>query len=181
MTKQLKISSWNLRCNFPLAEPYINSLLETADILAMPEHGLYKCELYKLGCVNTNYQALSKSCPKLRDKQFGVRRGHGGCALLWHKRSSNSIKPLPKRGSDQMCGVQIILPDSSNSYVIAVYLPHQTCQFADFKLELGILENIIVNYHNDGSVLVIGDNNIHLGRSTVCMIGVSDIQMAICL
>ena len=62
-----------------------------------------------------------------------------------------------------MCVVQIILPDSSKLYVIAVYLPHQTCEIADFKQELGILEKIIANCHNDGSVLVIGDTNLHLG------------------
>ena len=131
----------------------------------MAEHGLYQYELYKLGCVNTNYQALSKSRPKLRDEKLGVRRGPGGCALLWHKRLSNSIKPLPNLGSDRMCVVEIILPDSTKLYVISVYLPHQTCQIADFKQDLGILENVIANCHNDGIVLAIKVTNAHLGRS----------------
>ena len=103
MDDKLKMYAWNMNCAIATAGSYLNVLKESSDIIALPEHGLYNCELYKLNYVNEDFVSMAKSSANLNDEQFGVRRGHGGCAILWHKRLGNYVRPLPEYGSDRMC------------------------------------------------------------------------------
>ena len=159
----LTFRSWNLNCNFPIARPYLDKLLETTNVLALSEHGLYPCELYKMNDINEGFSSLAKPSKKLINENFGKRRRHGGCAILWYKRLSNCIRPLPYLGTDRMCGIQISLPDTTKLYVISVYLPHQSCMISDFDEELASLENALNDCHGDGLAIVVGDTNVHLG------------------
>ena len=133
MTNKLTITAWNMSCMFPVAGPYLNTILSGTDVLALSEHGLYPCELYKLNNVSPDYISMAKSSRQLSDNNFGSGRGVGGSAILWHKRLSSNVRPLPELGSDRMCAIEIILPNNARLYVISVYLPHQSCYIYDFK------------------------------------------------
>lgn len=138
---RLSIAAWNLRCNLGCAGPYLHTLADMADIIAVSEHGLYHCELRKLDDVHPEYLSLAKASKQLNDVDFGHKRAHGGCALLWNKRLSSRIRPLPNLGSDRICVIQINVQDI-NYYVVAAYMPHHGCKIAEFNEEIAILEQV---------------------------------------
>ena len=157
------LASWNMRCIFDCAKPYLRQLANEATILTVSEHGLFPCELYKFGTEYTDYENIAKSSSHLSDTDFGTKQGIGGCAILWSKDISNIVKPLNDVGTDRICAIQVQPRDDLNLYVVAVYMPHQGCQIASFADELSALESIINELSAMGEVLVIGDINVHLG------------------
>ena len=157
---KLKMHAWNMNCAIATAGSYLNVLMESSDIIALSEHN---CELYKLNYVNEDFMSMAKSSANLNDEQFGVLRGHGGCAILLHKRLSNYVRPLPEYGSDRMCVIQLSFPIRVKIHVISVYLPHQTCIISEFQKELDILESVVIECQINGLVIVLGNCNIHLG------------------
>ena len=106
---------------------------------------------------------MAKSSSRISDEEFGKRRGTGGCAIMWHNTLSNNVRALYNDGTDRMCVLQVKLNDDLTVYVIAVYLPHQSCTISDFNHEPNALRTMICEYSAKGSVLVIGDMNVHLG------------------
>ena len=163
MDDKLKIYAWNMNCAIATAGSYLNVLMESSDIIALSEHGLYNCELYKLNFVNEDFMSMAKSSANLNDEQFGVRRGYGGCAILWHKLLGNYVRPLPEYGSDRMCVIQESFPNRVKMHIISVYLPHQSCIISEFQKELDILASVVIECQINGSVIVLGDCNVHLG------------------
>ena len=161
--KTATISSWNMRCMWGCAKPYMQELMTSSHIIAISEHGLYQCELPKLYDIHPDFNAMGKSSKHLRDENHGKRKGHGGCALLWRKSISNMVNPRPDLGSDRMCVLELYPKDRPVCFIMSVYMPHQGCQISDFKEELAILENVLEACKSDGDVCIIGDMNIHLG------------------
>ena len=86
----LTITSWNMRCMYSSAGPYIKELATVSDIVALSEHGLFPCEIYKFGNEFPDYECLAKSSSNITDRDFGNRNGIGGCAILWHKCSKRT-------------------------------------------------------------------------------------------
>ena len=161
MYRNLSISAWNLRCNANIAGPYINNLLRHSNFIALSEHGLFECELYKLGKYNDELDFIAKADINLSDKDFRHRRGHGGCALLWNKDISAHVRPLPNMGSNRMCVVEFT-NGTFKCYIISVYLPYEGCRTAEFLTELNILETVITECRKDGETLIIGDMNSNI-------------------
>ena len=175
----LEITGWNMRCNFDAAKPYMCKIMNTAHIIALSEHSLFPCEVQKITNTYPNHDFVAKSSSAIKDTEFGMRRGIGGCAILWCKSISHVIRPIPKAGTDRHCLIQVQANDQLTIYIIAVYMPHQTCKISDFKQELIELETLIYEFGAMGEVLVIGDTNVHLGRLSLTLIRRCDLMWEI--
>ena len=158
----LGIVAWNVRCNLACAGPYLQVLSKEAEFIAISEHGLYPCEMNKLNESIPGYIALAKASRQLKDEDFGHKRGHGGCAILWSEKLNNRVRPMPNLGSDRICVLQVTTSEC-NIYVIAVYMPHKGCKIAEFKDEMECLERVCNECNSNGHTVVIGDMNAHLG------------------
>ena len=157
-----KISSWNMQCKFRSGNLYAKKLCDSSDFVALSEHGLYKCELNKLEKIHPNFMGFGKEDKHLKDENFGKAKGYNGCALIWKKSLNNRITRLPELGSDRICVARFKMTPRLVCYVIAVYLPHQSCKIANFEDEVRTLEAVIVECLKDGQVLIIGDENVQL-------------------
>ena len=165
-TTNLSIAAWNMRCSFDIAQTYLQQLGDKADIIAVSEHGLFPCELNKLEHVLNDYASLSKASAQLSDANFGDRAGIGGCAILWNtKRLNCKVKPHPDVGSDRICMIEINGIGDRNIFLIAVYMPHQSCKISDFCTELRHVENILNEFQPKGTCIIIGDFNINFAAS----------------
>ena len=160
----MKISGWNMQCKFRTGKLYARHLCNTSDFLALSEHSLYKCELNKLEGIHPDFMGFGKPDKHLKDENFGKIRGYNGCALLWKKSINNRITKLPEMGSDRICVVKLKMSARMNCYVVAVYLPHQSCRIASFADEVNELEKVIIECLKDGQILIIGDENVQISR-----------------
>ena len=151
-----------MQCKFRCGKTYAKHLCNSSDFLALSEHGLYKCELNKLEHIHPEYMGFGKHDRHLLDENFGRAKGYNGCALLWKKSLNNRITKLPELGSDRVCVAKFKMSHILNCYVLAVYLPHQSCKIASFEEEVNVLENVIIECLKDGQVLIIGDENVQI-------------------
>ena len=160
--KFLGVATWNLHCEFGISKTYMKYLSSKASIIAIQEHGLFKCELPKLRTFLKGYDGFGKSSARLCDNDFGKRRGIGGCGLLWNKELGFKVKRHLKEGSDRICMIELIVENRS-LFIICVYMPHQTCQISSYDEELTILCDIIERYRPKGPCIILGDWNINFG------------------
>ena len=135
----MSIASWNMHCNFDVADDYLKTLSSKAQIIVIQEHGLFPCEIYKLDTVLHNYHGTGKASAKLDDKDIGKRQRIGGCGILWSKSIKFKVIQHPKEGSDRVCLIELKL-DDCRVFVFCVYLPHQSCVIAEFSTEMAILK-----------------------------------------
>ena len=82
---------------------------------------------------------------------------------MWSCQIANSVRPHHNTGTDRMCMIEITQEGGRKLFVISVYLPYQGCTTSNFHEEINVLENIISEYSEKGSVVVIGDINVHMG------------------
>ena len=143
ITPQIAVAAWKIHCMWECAGPYLHKLMETSSILAISEHSLFPCQLHKLNNIHQDFIAMGKSGSSLADIDMGLRRGQGGCAILWQKSLDSFVQPMPHLGSDRIC---------------------QGCKISNFQSELNILETTINDCIVDGEVLIIGDMNCHFGE-----------------
>ena len=160
----MSIASWNMHCNFDVADDYLKTLSSKAQIIVIQEHGLFPCEIYKLDTVLHNYHGTGKASAKLDDKDIGKRQRIGGCGILWSKSIKFKVIQHPKEGSDRVCLIELKL-DDCRVFVFCVYLPHQSCVIAEFSTEMAILNRLLEKYRALGVCIVIGDWNISFGKS----------------
>ena len=151
-----------MQCKFSSGKLYAKQLCDASDFLALSEHGLYKCEMNKIEQIHPEFMGFGKPDKHLDDKNFGQIKGYNGCALIWKKSLNNRITRLPELGSDRICVAKIKMSEKLNCYIIAVYLPHQSCRIASFEDEVAALESVIIECLTDGQVLIIGDENVQL-------------------
>ena len=163
MVYTLSVTAWNMRCMGNTAGPYLQKVMKNTEILALSEHGLFSCELHILRDFDSDYLCMAKADKHLNDEMFGTIRGHGGCAILWHRSIANHVIVMPELGTDRMCAIRIVFPGVSPMIVVAVYLPPQGCVISDFKDELKQLQIIKNDCTSNGEVMIIGDTNVHLG------------------
>ena len=156
--------AWNTRANLSVSKPFIDKNAYGCDFICLSDHGLFECEKHKLLDFYSDYECLPKFSKHLKNIDFNTKKGVGGCALLWKKSLDNCIRPLPDKGSDRICVVHVTI-NRCNYFVIGVYLPHQTCKIDDFKLELSILHDLLIEFNSLGSILLMGDTNCHFGMS----------------
>ena len=160
----LSIASWNINCRLASAKPYLNELSKKADIIAVSEHGLFNCEMYKLESMIPGYASFGRASVQLSDDEFGMRNGIGGVAILWNsEKLSCKVRPLPKLGNDRICAIEINL-SGIRYYVLSIYMPHQTCKISDFDYYLECLKSVVEEGSISAQIICVGDMNVHLSR-----------------
>ena len=159
----LSISAWNMRSSAP-AGPYLQSLCDSNDIIVGAEHRLYENEFHKLQYLFPGFDIYAKSSSDLNDEEMSFKPGHCGVCIVWKKQLSANVRII-KVDSDRICAIQLgnMGRNNSNLYIIGAYLPHRTCQIADFGIHANILEELVDVCQNDGDVVIIGDINCHFG------------------
>ena len=78
-SQNLSLSTWNQRCEFEISKTYLKHLAAKSTIIAVQEHGLFKCELLKLRTVLKGYDGFGKSSARLSNDGILNRKGIGGC------------------------------------------------------------------------------------------------------
>ena len=159
----LSIASWNMHCNYDISGDYLRKLSNKAHIIAVQEHGLFPCEMYKLDTVLPNYHGTGKPSAQLSDDDIDRRQRIGGCGLLWSKSLKFKVIQHPKEGSDRICLIEMKLKNC-RVFIFCVYLPHQSCKIAEFSTELNILKSLLEKYRAMGICIIIGDWNISFGK-----------------
>ncbi len=162
MSSCLTTVAWNMR-SFSCATPYIQTLMQAADILLLSEHRLYTSELYMLQNINKDFDYHCSSSHDLSDQNVAVCPGHGGMALCWRKTLSHRIHPV-ESSSDRILIIEVSqFQDNLSLYIIGVYLPHQACQIANFDDTLALVEKYVNKFKDNGLTLIWGDTNCHFG------------------
>ena len=162
MTTPLRISGVNCRRDVELMKPYIYFLATFSDVIVLSEHAFYPCEMRKLNEIHADFMGIGVTSKELKDEDLGVKRGHGGCAVLWRKNlSSNIARGNIKINSDRLCAVQYI-EEGFTLTIVSIYLPHQSCVISKYETEVIELERVCTEYNSHGPVLAIGDSNAHI-------------------
>ena len=95
------------------AGPYLQKVMKNTQILAISEHELFSCELHNLGDFDSDYLCMAKASKHLNDEMFGTIRGHGGCAILWHRSIVNHLTTMSELGTHRMYAIRIDFPGVS--------------------------------------------------------------------
>lgn len=157
----LKCVAWNMR-SLQSGSPYLKELMLSNDIIAVSEHGLYNCQLWKVNELHCQFNSIAKSCKTLNDNDCGTKVGHSGVALLWRHGLDQYIKPIAV-DSDRICAVELCLPVNQSLIIVSVYLPHKTSSVANFTEEVQILEGLLDQTHETNGIVIMGDINAHFG------------------
>ncbi len=163
---KLRVSAWNCR-GIKGSIPYIRTLMEKSDVVALSEHKLYDPELRILDDISSEFVAYGRCSEDLQMNRYGFVPGHCGVALLWRKTLASQIKPLPKLGTDRICVVKVCMPGHTldNVYIISVYLPQSQCVISSYQHHIDALQSALDVCSADGRVLVLGDWNAHFGEN----------------
>ena len=162
VNESLSFFTWNLRANFPISKPFLIEFAYGCDFICLNDHGLYDSELHKIEDLFPDYTSHAKASRHLNNQSFGHSRGFGGCALLWKKSLQNRIRPLPDKGTDRICVVQLTI-DSIEYFIVGVYLPHQNCKIDSFRDTLQTLCDLCIEFNSRGFTVIMGDTNCHFG------------------
>lgn len=161
--KDISYVAWNMR-SFSSGLTYLKGLMGTADFVAISEHGLFNCQLWKLNEVSTQFCVTAKACKTLCDERCGVTFGHSGVALFWRASLSQYVRPLNNIQSDRICAVELTIPGTRSIVVCGVYLPHKASSIANYTEELSELDELIDEmYTRDCGIVLLGDLNAHFG------------------
>ena len=121
---------------------FIESILETLDVLFIQEHWLNHGNLNELDKVGTNFENTGES-----GMPAGVLRGrgrpYGGVAIYYSNKIAHQVKvDLPTPKGKNICQIQI-----GNTLLINSYLPgdnyRQTEVRPEFQAAIDAIENII--------------------------------------
>ena len=66
--------------------PYLRSLCERADIIAISEHWLHENKIKRLEEVSENFYYCARSSSYASSENYGTLRGQGGVGILWSKK-----------------------------------------------------------------------------------------------
>ncbi len=158
----INYAAWNMR-SLTAGLPYLKLMMQTVDIVAVSEHGLYDCQLWKLTQVNSDFNVTAKACSALNDERLNYCVGHSGVALFWRDTLSQYVKPVTIK-SDRICAIEVMLPDTRHVIVASVYLPHRASTIANYTEELALLEELVEGaLSNELGIVILGDINAHFG------------------
>lgn len=160
---KLDYVAWNMR-SFSSGNAYLRHLMQTNDIIAVSEHGLYECQLWKLTQVQDEFYVTAKACQSLDNENANCLIGHSGVALFWKESICQYVNPVAGIKSDRICAIEVMMPATRNVIVISVYLPHRASTVAKYTDELVILEDLVEKAtSNNWGIVMLGDINAHFG------------------
>lgn len=158
----LRCAAWNMR-SLSSGQIYLKELMLCNDIIAVSEHGLYDCQLWRLNQVNEQFNVLAKSCKVLNDCDCNRKVGHSGVALFWRATLDRYVKPLNVANSDRMCAIELSLSPNQCIIIVSVYLPHMSSTIANFSEELHVLEDLVDKGNQVNGIIIMGDVYAHFG------------------
>lgn len=133
------------------------------DICGISEHWLCEKDILFLDSIDNQYSWYATY-----DHDLSIvsqrKVGKGGVCLLWNKRLSNVISPVPI-DDDRIIGLQINLGMHNLIFVFQVYLPCSNHSINSYKGYIDKIENILSTYYQKGVVIVMGDINSELSLS----------------
>ena len=160
----LRIGAWNMNCNAGIAGPYLNDLAKYCHIIVVSEHGLYKNQLHKLDNMVPDFKSFGRSSVHLNSNDCNAKAGIGGCAVLWNTKAlAYRVKPMLDISSDRITVIEL-KADNAVYYIVSVYLPHQSCQIANYDDELLKLKNVLNECMPKGFCIILGDTNAHFSQ-----------------
>ena len=157
---ELKISAFNIR-GFNSSVPYMRKLIETNDILLISEHWLHDNKLNRLEEISDNINYCAKSSRYSSSDYYGLRRGQGGVAIIWHK-GLKGISEVKSIVYDRVCAVRLQTECGAVFFIYSVYLPSRGNP-EDYASALDDTIEIIDSRENNSYCIIGGDINGDLG------------------
>ena len=148
--------SWNI-INF------LRTCLSKCDILCLQEHWLFPDSLSFLDSVDLNFKSWGRSSSDLHLDSLN-RRGKGGVGFLWRRILDKNITFLEELGNDRIIVLKVNLSLHNTLFIVVLYLPTSNESINIFKAYLGTLDEILCSLEHDGTVMIVGDFNTHIGN-----------------
>ena len=90
------------------------------------------------------------------------RKGFGGVAFLWRK--CLNVTRLDNLGNDRIMVVSVnSAPNNKTIFILGVYLPTSSAPLNSYETCLDILEDIILQLQDRGTIIIAGYFNAHIG------------------
>ena len=158
---KISIVCWNSR-GLVTSLPYLHSLLESNDIIALSEHWLHSNKLNILTEMSSDFNVVARSSKYSDASSFGYRRGQGGVALLWRK-TIGGVSPITSLINDRICGIRVQGEFGRVVNIFSVYLPAPGSA-DDLSVVLDEL-SVALEQVDEGSIsIVCGDYNGDVGH-----------------
>ena len=165
MATKLKFCTYNCKGHGPDRIEYIKRLMCKCDILLLQEHWYIESDLCKLSesIGNVNVTGVSG----VNERKLLMGRPYGGCALVYSKSLSCSIKPVDTQ-SCRLSACLIEISDDARFLVFNVYMPCDIRSDVDnidtFKDVLQEIDIICTTYSDVNYIVFGGDLNTDLRR-----------------
>ncbi|CAG2187365.1 SPPL3 [Mytilus edulis] len=166
--KPITILSFNIE-GFTSNKLYLENLSKRADIIFMQEHWVHSWEKNKIEDFMDNLNFISHI--KCYDDEIIMdplerKRGHAGVAICYKKDIANCVEKL-NDGGNRVIAIRI---NSAKPVIsICVYLPTRGNKITrdDYIAVLDELVEIILKYRQSSDILIGGDVNASLHRSSI--------------
>ena len=160
--KLLRLTSWNIS-GVMYNLPYLRQILHDCDICCIQEHWLYPDSLPFLDSVNPNFKTWGRCCSELNLDSIS-RREKGGLAFFWRNNLDASFEVLQDMGNDRIAVANVKPWNAEQFFIITVYLPCVSEPISKYKSQVDMLENILYQLYDKGTIIVMGDFNAHVGN-----------------
>ena len=90
--------------------------------------------------------------------------GKGTCWFSLETNLDKNITVLQELGNDRIIILKVNLSLHNTMFIVAVYLPTSKESINILKAYLGTLDEILCSLEHDGTVMVVGDFNAHIGN-----------------
>ncbi|CAB4042313.1 Hypothetical predicted protein, partial [Paramuricea clavata] len=125
------------------------------------EHWLHSDSLSLLETVDCSFSSWGRCSSEGNDDSIS-RREKGGISFLWRKEMNICIDPMNEL--DRILVLRVKLLDDTYVYIIGVYLPTTSEPADTFNYRLKLLEDESLGLCNNGSIIILGDLNAHIGQ-----------------
>ena len=105
-------------------------------------------------------QIKQRPSPRLTESTSGK----GRVGFLWRRNLDKNIIVLEELGNDRIIILKVNLSLHNTMFIVAVYLPTSKESINILKAYLGTLDEILCSLEHDGTVMVVGDFNAHIGN-----------------
>ena len=158
--EDITLLSWNIS-GIKYNMSYLKNCLTNCDICFLQEHWLFPDSLRFLESVNTEFSSWGRACDQLNLDSLS-RKGFGGVAFFWRK--CLNVTRLDNLGNDRIMVVSVnSAPNNKTIFILGVYLPTSTAPLNSYETCLDILEDIILQLQDRGTIIIAGYFNAHIG------------------
>ena len=155
------LATWNCR-GLHNSNPYIkHPISKGTDILVLHEHWLWPFELDQLESIDPNYTHTAV-CDNHLSPTSTLRRGCGGCAILWKKTIPATL--VSNLESNRICGIQLPLEGTHSALtILGAYMPSSDQPQEVYNAHLATINQAITQIPPSSPLLIVGVLNCHLG------------------